>query len=222
LEAGLLSDFDTGHLNWKVIQNTFQTRKRGILGEASYKKTAVLIPLIQTDQGLSILFEKRANTLRRQAGEICFPGGHMEPSDGDPRQTALRETSEELQIPQGAIHILGELDIVVTHAQMIIYPFVGRIEHAQPIQANPFEVEYVFTVPINRLLKMEPLRHDVAVSVQPDDSFPFHLIPGGKQYAWRIGKVPQLFYEIDSHVIWGLTAKILHHFLECIQQRDHF
>lgn len=39
--------------------------------------SAVLIPLIQKDDGYHILFEVRSKKLRRQPGEVCFPGGRV-------------------------------------------------------------------------------------------------------------------------------------------------
>ena len=44
-------------------------------------EAAVLLPLVQTDKGIAVLFEERAYSLRRQPGEICFPGGKVECRD---------------------------------------------------------------------------------------------------------------------------------------------
>ncbi|NEU34154.1 CoA pyrophosphatase, partial [bacterium LRH843] len=57
---------------------------------------AVLVPLVQKQDELHVLFEVRAHHLRRQPGEICFPGGKIEPNDSTPQDAAVRETTEEL------------------------------------------------------------------------------------------------------------------------------
>ena len=57
---------------------------------------AVLLPLVRTPEGISVLFEERAHTLRSQPGEVCFPGGKYECEDNSFRNTAVRETCEEL------------------------------------------------------------------------------------------------------------------------------
>ena len=52
---------------------------------------AVLLPLVRTPEGISVLFEERAHTLRSQPGEVCFPGGKREAGE-TAIQCALRET----------------------------------------------------------------------------------------------------------------------------------
>ena len=59
---------------------------------------AVLVPLVERPEGRCLLYEVRASSLDRQPGEVCLPGGRMEPGE-DPVACALRETWEELAIP---------------------------------------------------------------------------------------------------------------------------
>ena len=54
---------------------------------------AVLVPLIEGPDGLSLLYEIRAAQLRHHAAEVCFPGGRMEPGE-DAVQCALRDMHE--------------------------------------------------------------------------------------------------------------------------------
>ena len=89
---------------------------------------AVLLPLVRTPEGISVLFEERAHTLRSQPGEVCFPGGKYECEDNSFRNTAVRETCEELGLKPENITICGELDCLVTHNGPIIHPFVGLID----------------------------------------------------------------------------------------------
>ncbi|UOF92649.1 CoA pyrophosphatase [Fodinisporobacter ferrooxydans] len=200
------------------IADRFRGRVASILGNEQFRKNAVLVPLLQQNGQLCVLFEQRAKTLRRQPGEICFPGGRVEPQDKNPQTAALRETSEELNLPLHSIQYMGDLDILVTYSQMIVYPFVGCLPNVASIQPNPDEVEKVIILPLERLLAIHPERHDVAISVHPDENFPYHWIPQGKQYPWRTGTVSQFFYRVDEElIIWGLTARILYHFLRVIQ-----
>lgn len=202
-----------------LVSEKMKAYRRGILGEQEYRKNAVLVPLMTTPEGkTAVLFTKRAAGLRRQAGEICFPGGHWENSDQTEWNTAKRETVEELRIPPESIHYLGDLDILVNPGAFIVYPFVGKLEVSEPISPNPDEVDSFFTVELERLFAIEPSRYNTMLRVEPAQDFPYHLVPNGEQYAWRTGAFPQYFYEIDGQIIWGLTARILSHFLDVIRK----
>src|SRR5450432_949130 len=57
---------------------------------------AVLIPLVERADGMTVLLTQRATTLKDHAGQISFPGGRIEPQDADAWHAALRETFEEI------------------------------------------------------------------------------------------------------------------------------
>ena len=177
-------------------------------------EAAVLLPLVQTEKGIAVLFEERAHSLRRQPGEICFPGGKVECSDAHNfAVTAVRETCEELGLTPEDITICGELDSLVTHMGPIIHPFVGMIKDISRISYSPSEVECVFTVPLKELLAMEPRRCYMELADHPGEDFPFDLVPH-RMRGWRKHKQYYVyFYEYGEHVIWGLTARMLHAFL---------
>jgi hypothetical protein len=110
------------------------------------------------------------------------------------------------------------LDVLVAWSGLVVSPFVGLIRDANLIRPNPEEVASVFMVDIDTLLSMKPDVHEVPLVPQPSDDFPYHLIPRGRNYGWRTMKTTQLFYQCEGRVIWGLTARILHHFLELVRQ----
>lgn len=205
------------------IQDALNARRRGLLGQELYVKTAVLVPLVrEADGGYAVLFEKRAATLRRQAGEICFPGGHMSPEDADECVAAVRETSEELGIAEHHIRVLGPLDVLVGFGQLMVYPYAGVIDPSAQMNPNPDEVAEVFQVRLDRLLQTPPDVYEMTFKHFPAENFPYELIPNGRAYKWRQGVVPQLFYQFDGYVVWGLTARILTHFLDVVRALPAF
>ncbi|WP_071459701.1 NUDIX hydrolase [Bacillus massilinigeriensis] len=200
------------------MMKVLEERRPGILGGNEYQHFSVLLPLTEVNGNTAVLFEVRANTLRRQPGEICFPGGKMDPTDSDEATCAVRETCEELGINQSEVKKLVPLDYIVSPFGTIIHPFVGILEQGAVFKPNPEEVQSFFTVPLETLLSQKPEKHMIHFHVQPDEGFPYDYIIGGENYQWQTRRMEEHFYFHDGKVIWGLTARVLSHFLELIQE----
>jgi coenzyme A diphosphatase NUDT7 len=205
----------------KEILEIIQNRTPSILGSEDFSKYAILLPLIQKEDGTHILFEVRSLKLRRQPGEICFPGGRIDPNDKNEKSAAIRETLEELGLNQNDISEVHPLDFLLSPFGMILYPFVGYIEKEKNIQPNPSEVGEVFTVPLSFFLENEPRIFQVKLQPVPDENFPYDLVVGGENYHWQPRQMDEYFYLYENRVIWGLTAKILSHFIEVLQEKDN-
>ncbi len=190
------------------------------MGYKHFRKSAVLIPLIEVEGETHILFEVRSMALRSQPGDICFPGGRIDKEDESPRDCAIRETSEELGILKTGIQDVTPLDYVVSDFGRIIYPYIGTITKEHDITPNPSEVAQVFTVPLAYFLHTSPEIYKVKLNVVPEADFPFDSIVGGENYNWQLRHIDEFFYRYEDKVIWGLTAKILHHFITVVQQEE--
>jgi 8-oxo-dGTP pyrophosphatase MutT (NUDIX family) len=188
-------------------RDDFKTRRPDIIGESTKKKYAVLVPLVDTADGTSLLFEVRAAALRRQPGEICFPGGRLEPGEA-PESCAVRETVEELRIAPEQIDILGPGDIFISPFNSIIYPYIGRLRDYRGTFGSG-EVAEILTVPLRFFLEHPPEVYGGSIIRQLPDDFPYDRIPGGENYPWSTGPHETLFYQYGSHVIWGLTARLV-------------
>lgn len=199
------------------LARRFLGRRRGLLDSDLFTRSAVLLPLRRNGAGeWQVLFEVRAQSLARQPGEICFPGGRVDAGDPGERETALRETIEELGLPPGAVTVWGELDLIISPFNHLLYPFVGEIRADVPLAPNPAEVAEVFTLSLKTLRTLVPETHFVTVRAAPPDDFPFAKIPRGRNYPWRSGRLPEIFYEVNGRIIWGLTARILKNFLDLL------
>ncbi|MCL6479541.1 MAG: CoA pyrophosphatase [Peptococcaceae bacterium] len=196
------------------IYNRLSGRKPSIVDESSHLISAVLLPLVEKDGKCHILFEVRSRHLNRQPGEICFPGGRVESSEHpDPLAAALRETAEELGIPDSDIEPIGPLDILVTPLSAVIYPYVGKINTTE-INPNPREVEETFLVPVDFFLSVPPFATCVEVATRYQPDFPLHKVPPVYKEGWQIKSTyPMYFYEYGKYFIWGMTGKILFNFL---------
>lgn len=124
-----------------------------ILGSGNFSKYAVLLPLLEKEDGIHVLFEERSHKLRRQPGDICFPGGRIDKQDSNEQAAALRETHEELGLKKEDIYNVFPIDYLVSPFGMIVYPYAGFVRNHHQITPNPSEVETIFTVPLSFLWK---------------------------------------------------------------------
>jgi 8-oxo-dGTP pyrophosphatase MutT (NUDIX family) len=160
-------------------------------------EAAVLLPLYgwPEDPGL-VLTERRAD-LRRHAGEISFPGGRRDEGDADLAATALREAEEEIGLDPARVELGEALPPTATFVTGYrIHPFVGRIPHPGELdlQPNPAEVETVLT------FSLELLREGYAMRRLVRRGVPIHTPT----------------YEVEGHLVWGATARILADLLDLL------
>jgi 8-oxo-dGTP pyrophosphatase MutT (NUDIX family) len=152
------------------------------------QRAAVLVPLIERPDGLTVLFTQRADQLRRHAGQIAFPGGRGEPGE-TAWQTALREAQEEIGLNASQVELIGLSTPFRLQTGFDVTPVVGFVEAGFTAAANPMEVAEVFETPFAFL--MDPANHERRLREQPG--------PPRWHYAITYG----------DHVIWGATAAML-------------
>jgi len=191
-------------------------RQPDILDYQTYSKYAIILPLVDYHGQESILFEVRSQQLNTQPGEICFPGGSVESEDKDEKSAAIRETCEELNINEADIKIVAPLNILITPFNTSITPFLAQINDHKIISPNKDEVEEVFYVPLEFFLTTRPETYLAKVRLRPQENFPLNLIP--ENYNWREGTYPIHFYIYEDHIIWGITARIVNHFVQLLKQ----
>ncbi|MEQ5775497.1 CoA pyrophosphatase [Thalassospira sp. NFXS8] len=122
-------------------------------GELKSRPAAVLMPLVQRTEGLSVILTRRTAHLKAHAGQISFPGGRKEDEDADLEETALRETEEEIGLHRRHIRLIGRLNDYYTVTGFQVTPIVGIITPPFDIVADPFEVDEVFEVPLSFILE---------------------------------------------------------------------
>jgi 8-oxo-dGTP pyrophosphatase MutT (NUDIX family) len=209
----------------KLISNL--PKYPGILGKDEFFNSAVLIPFITIDNELSLLFEKRAADIR-QGGEICFPGGEFDPAeDNSFKDTAVRETEEEIGIPHDKIKILGRLDTMIGPRGVTIDPYIGEVDikELSECKIDKTEVEKVFTVPLSFFIDNEPQRFKAVSNTSHkfynEDGEEEQLIPevqNNSDRTYRESSRNVLVYKTDTEVIWGLTARMIYEVVKMIRK----
>ena len=180
---------------------------------------AVLVPLVEREGEYFLLYEVRARPLRRQPGEVCFPGGRMEAGE-TPETCALRETFEELGISPEQIRLLGRLDFIAHRANFIMYPILGWVEDwgISRLSPSPAEVEETFFVPLSHLKQNPPLEYTYQLMPTPAENFPYDVIGIPRDYKWQPGGENVPVYPWEGRAIWGLTGRITRHLLQLLEE----
>ena len=152
------------------------------------REAAVLAPLFwKNDEPFAIL-TRRPMTLRQHPGQIAFPGGRRDPGDTTLLHTALRETWEELGIPEEKIDVLGMLGAAPTITSFQVTPFVGVVPADLPLAPSVNEVEEVLYAPLWRLRREKRRFYEA-----DRDAF-----------VWDAGE----------HAVWGATHRMLEQLME--------
>lgn len=158
------------------------------------RAAAVLVPIVKRHDELSVLFTKRTDHLNNHPGQISFPGGHTEEDDETAAHAALRETEEEVGLPDRYIQVIGQLNDYVTRTGFRVTPIVGLVDYPYPMDPDDHEVAEVFEVPLSFL--MDPANHQKCSRV----------FMGKRRYFWAM--------PYNDYYIWGATAGMLRNFYD--------
>jgi 8-oxo-dGTP pyrophosphatase MutT (NUDIX family) len=159
---------------------------------------AVLVPLVDRAEGLTVLLTLRASHLKHHAGQISFPGGRIEPHDRSAWEAALRETEEEIGLRREFVTLAGYLPDHLVISGYRITPAVAFVRPGFELRLDTTEVEDVFEVPLAFIL--DPANH----------------LPQDRNYQG----ITVITYEMpyQGRRIWGATAQMLMSLYRLLQE----
>jgi 8-oxo-dGTP pyrophosphatase MutT (NUDIX family) len=175
--------FDLASLRSRLLpQMTFHPQQ-------SIALASVAVIINPDDRGGAVLLIRRIERSGDPwSGQISFPGGHKSPGDQELLKTAIREAEEEVGIELNQHELLGALPLDTTRSRSVqVAPFVFALEFPVTLRTNR-EVSEGFWVPLNELIRLEPVKREV------------HVDEGSLE-------VPS--YNYEGRIIWGLTFRIL-------------
>ncbi|AKZ57139.1 hypothetical protein SAM23877_4094 [Streptomyces ambofaciens ATCC 23877] len=144
-------------------------------------------------RGPELLLMERAGTLRSHAGQPAFPGGALDPEDGDPQgegplRAALREAEEETGLDPAGVQLFGVLPkLYIPVSGFVVTPVLAWWREPSPVGAvDPNETARVFTVPVADLT--DPANR--VTTIHPSG----HRGPA---------------FLVESALVWGFTAGVI-------------
>ncbi|MGW1103142.1 NUDIX hydrolase [Streptomyces sp. NPDC002540] len=157
------------------------------------RQSAVLVLFGEGERGPELLLMERAGSLRSHAGQPSFPGGALDPEDGDqattgPLRAALREAREETGLDPRGVQLFGVLPrLYIPVSGFVVTPVLGWWRSPSPVGVvDPGETARVFTVPVADLT--DPANR--ATAVHPSG----HRGPA---------------FLVESALVWGFTAGVI-------------
>jgi 8-oxo-dGTP pyrophosphatase MutT (NUDIX family) len=160
------------------------------------RPSAVLVALVDGDNGAEVLLTKRSEMLRNHRGEISLPGGRLDPGES-PVEAALREADEEVGLAPAAVRVHGQLSHLSTIvSRSYIVPVVGTIDERPQLTPHDREVARILWVPVAELISPTTFREEWWGTPPLDRRM--------------------IFFELDDETIWGATAAILYELLSIV------
>lgn len=162
-------------------------------------KVACVLNLLHrhNDQWRTVLIQRTQNPRDRHSGQVSFPGGRYEESDGELVNVALRETHEEIGISPVEVEILGRLtELYIPVSNFVVHPFVGVLLGPAEFIPHTGEVETILTPALSDFSRTENRKiTDLSLA-----------------QGRTLKGVP--YFDVEGRVVWGATAMIMNEFLE--------
>lgn len=157
-----------------------------------YRRACVFLLLFNEEDPHILTIQKSDNQGYPWRNQMALPGGHIEKYDSSPLEAAFRELEEEVHIRRDQVQFIGSTGHFQTVNNRDIQVFVGLWHGNGPVHFDTVEIARVIEVPLRKLIQT-------------------HLV---NSYNGRTPDVDELTYPFEDVVIWGATARILHHFIE--------
>ncbi|WP_432035701.1 NUDIX hydrolase [Streptomyces cucumeris] len=179
---------------------------------AGGRPSAVLVLFGEGARGPELLLMERSGSLRSHAGQPSFPGGALDPEDGDPDGTgplraALREAEEETGLDPTGVQIFSVLPrLYIPVSGFVVTPVLGWWHRPSPVgPVDPAETARVFTVPVADLT--DPANRATAVHPRGHTG-PAFLVGGALVWGFTAGVIDRILHFAGWERPWDRAKRV--------------
>lgn len=167
--------------------------------ESNPRIAAVMMLFYPKDNETHLILIVRNNYKGVHSSQIAFPGGKYELSDADFKETALRETREELGILTDKIAVIKDFTpIYIPPSNFLVHPFLGISKQELLFFPDAREVADIIEMPLSLFLDDEIMVDAILTTSYATDA----VVPA---------------FKIKEHIVWGATAMILNELREVLK-----
>jgi 8-oxo-dGTP pyrophosphatase MutT (NUDIX family) len=166
----------------------------GVPESGTYKPACVFLLLFDPANPHILAIQKADSEGYPWRNQVALPGGHLDVTDANSLEGAFRELEEEVSISRNQVRLLGSIGHFQTINNRDIEAFAGLWNGLGPVAHDPAEIARTLKIPLRVLVET-------------------HIAKG---YHNCIPDLDELRYPFEDVVVWGATARILHHFIELL------
>jgi len=134
------------------------------------------------------------------SAQVAFPGGKLEAQDASLRDTALRETFEEVGVPIDTVQIVRSISqVYIPPSNFYVQPFIGFTQTRPEFIKQDDEVEALIEIDLEHFLDEQSL-----ISKKVKTSYSIEV------------EVPA--FKLNDYVVWGATAMMLSEIKDLLKQ----
>ena len=175
--------------------------KKIAIEKATVRKAGVLVlfyPSEVKQTTLALILRKTYKGVH--SAQVGFPGGKYENEDPSLKETALRETEEEIGVLRNTVSVLKKLtEVYIPPSNFFVQPYLGITKNTPNFILQEEEVETLIEVPLIHFM---------------DDTVKIHQNLT-TSYAKNI-KVPAFL--LNDYLVWGATAMMLSEVREMLKE----